>query len=141
MTTTDQAYWIDFQDVKDDRGRLTALEVHNHIPFEIKRLFYVHQVEPGVDRAGHAHRETDQVLTVVHGMLNVEILDGKTSREYPLTDPGKGLYVPRMIWIRLHDFSEGAVCLVAANTIYDRSKSIRTWKDFAEARGLAAKGN
>lgn len=128
--------WVDFQDVPDDRGRLTAIEGDVHVPFPIARIFYVHQVVPGVDRAGHAHRETDQVLTAVYGRLKVDVSDGVLVNTYDLEEPGRGLYVPRMAWIRLYDFRSGAVCLVLANTRYDRAKSIRTWKEYLAEKGL-----
>lgn len=127
--------WVSFQDVIDERGRLTAIEGNHHTPFAIERVFYVHQVTPGIDRGGHAHRDTDQVITVVHGSLKVGVSNGKSVRSFVLDHPGRGLYVPRMIWVRLYDFSAGGVCLVLASTKYDRSKSIRTWENFLEARG------
>jgi len=132
----DEVKWVDFQDVKDERGRLTAIEGNSHIPFEIKRIFYVHQVVPGIDRGGHAHIDTDQVITAVHGGLQVDISDGKSVRTYQMDDPGKGLYVPRMFWIRLYDFSPGGVCLVFANTLYNMKQSHRTWASYLDAREL-----
>ena len=133
----DHVRWINFQDVIDDRGRLTAIEENAHIPFPIKRVFYVHQVVPGVDRGGHAHRDTDQVVVGIHGSLKIDVSDGTTVKTYMLDNPGKGLFVPKMIWIRLYEFfSTDAVCLVLADTIYDRSKSIRTWKEYLEVREL-----
>lgn len=131
----DQVKWIDFQDVPDDRGRLTAIEAE-HIPFPIKRIFYVHQVVAGVDRGGHAHRDTDQVVAGIHGNLKMDVSDGITTKTFDLNHPGKGVFVPRMFWIRLYDFSSGAVCLVLASTKYDRSKSIRTWDDYLNTRKL-----
>ncbi len=128
--------WLDFQDVIDDRGRLTAVESNFHIPFAIARVFYVHQVSPGTDRGGHAHRDTDQVVVGVHGSLMTDVSDGLTTRTYSLDQSGRGLFVPRMIWIRLYNFSPDAVCLVLANTKYDQSKSIRTWEDYLRSREL-----
>ena len=132
----DQIVWVNFQDVIDDRGRLTAIEGNVHIPFSIERVFYVHQVVPGVDRAGHAHRDTDQVVAGIHGSLKMDVSDGTIMKTYTLDNPGKGLFVPRMVWIRLYKFSTDAICFVLANTKYDRSKSIRTWKEYLEVRGL-----
>lgn len=132
----DQVAWVNFQDVIDDRGRLTAIEENVHIPFSISRVFYVHQVVPGVNRGGHAHRDTDQVVVGLHGCLKVDVSDGAIVKTYVLDNPGKGLFVPKMIWIRLYEFSADGVCLVLADTIYDRSKSIRTWKEYLEVRGL-----
>ena len=120
--------WIDFADVVDDQGRLTAIESENHVPFRIARVFYVHQVPDGLERGGHAHAETDQAAVVVHGQMKIDLSDGTGSKTYQLDHPGRGLYIPRLIFTRLYDFSPGAVLLVLASTLYDRSKSIRTWK-------------
>ena len=132
----DQIVWVNFQDVIDDRGRLTAIEENVHIPFSIVRIFYVHQVVPGVNRGGHAHRDTDQVVVGIHGSLKIDVSDGMTVKSYVLDNPGKGLFIPRMLWIRLYKFSTNSICLVLANTVYDKSRSIRTWGKYLEACGL-----
>ena len=132
----DRVTWVNFQDVIDERGRLTAIEGNEQIPFSIARVFYVHQVVPGVDRGCHSHRDTDQVVIGIHGSLKIDVSDGTTVKTYVLDNPGKGLFVPKMLWIRLYEFRTDGICLVLADTKYDRSKSIRTWKDYLEARGL-----
>jgi len=133
----DKISWVSFQDVVDSRGRLTAIESNVHVPFDIKRVFYVHEVAPGIKRGGHAHLDTNQVLTGIHGSLTVDISDGKISRSYRLESPMKGLYVPSLLWVRLYEFSPGAVCLVFADTRYDQSKSIRDWKEYLDFNKLA----
>ena len=133
----DKIRWIEFQDVVDERGRLTAVEEINHIPFSIKRIFYVHQVKPGTDRGGHAHHDTDQVITAVHGSLKIDVSDGIATRTFVLDSPNKGVYVPRMFWIRLYDFRNNGVCLVIASTLYDMKKSCRTWDDYLAARKIS----
>ncbi len=127
---------LDFQDTIDDRGRLTAIEGNQHAPFSIERVFYVHQVKQGTARGGHAHKDTDQVLLAPNGVLKVDLCDGKRARTYLLDHPARGLYVPRMIWTRMYDFSLGAVLLVLASTKYDRGRSLRTWSDYLRALGL-----
>lgn len=129
-----QVRWIPFQDVKDDRGRLTAIEAGQHTPFPIERVFTVHQVVPGTGRGGHAHRDTDQVACAAYGSLKVDLSDGVNVVTYVLDDPGKGLLLPRMTWTRMYDFSEGAVFLVFASTHYDRNRSLRSWADYISAR-------
>jgi len=129
---------IVFADVGDDRGRLTAVEGNVHLPFQVARVFYVHQVKEGVPRGGHAHRDTDQVIAAATGELMLAVSDGLDWRRFDLNDPARGIYVPRMLWIDLLDFSQGAVCLVFASTVYDRSKSLRTWGDYLAARALPA---
>ena len=128
--------WLNFQDHSDSRGRLTAIEGEIDTPFCIRRVFYVHQVLENTDRGGHAHRDTDQVLSCIHGRMKVDASDGNQCRTYLLDNPAKGIYVPRMIYVRLYDFSPGAVLLVLANTVYDRERSLRSWNEYLEAKGL-----
>jgi len=132
-----EIHWINFHDNIDERGRLTAIEELTHIPFDMKRIFYVHQVTPGTDRGGHAHHDTDQVVTAVHGSLKIDVTDGSKTKTYNLDSPNKGVYVPRMFWIRLYDFQNNGVCLVIASTKYDMKKSYRTWDDYLTARNIA----
>ncbi|NOZ11116.1 MAG: WxcM-like domain-containing protein [Gammaproteobacteria bacterium] len=133
-----EIYWISFQDNIDDRGRLTAIEESTHIPFKIKRIFYVHNVKPDTDRGGHAHYDTDQVITAVGGALKVDVSDGKDTKTYILNSPDKGIFVPKMYWIRLYDFQDNGICLVFASTLYDIKKSYRTWEDYLSARNLSS---
>ncbi|TGN08018.1 sugar 3,4-ketoisomerase [Leptospira ilyithenensis] len=127
---------INFQDHKDDRGRLTSVEYGKNIPFEIKRTFLVHQVVSGGTRGRHAHTDTDQVLTVVHGSYDLFISNGSESRTFVVNDPSIGIYIPAMFWIRMSNFKDDAVCLVYASTIYDMKKSIRTWEEYLSALGM-----
>jgi hypothetical protein len=132
----DAVVWRALQDARDPRGRLTAIEGGLHAPFEIARVFYVHGVTPGEERAGHAHADTDQLAVAVHGSLEIEVADGLQQRRLELDDPARGLFLPRGVFVRLRRFSPGAVCLVLANTHYDRSKSLRSWHDYLAFRGL-----
>jgi len=136
-----EIHWINFQDIIDDRGRLTAIEEVNHIPFSIKRIFYVHQVRPNTDRGGHAHYDTDQVVTAINGSFKVDITDGENTKTYILDSPSEGIYVPRMFWIRLYDFQDNGICLVFASTIYDMKKTCRTWSEYLSARNLPKNGD
>jgi dTDP-4-dehydrorhamnose 3,5-epimerase-like enzyme len=127
---------LSFQSVLDQRGRLTAIEGGIQIPFQIARVFFVHEVTAQTDRGGHAHRDTDQVLTCVHGSMRVDASDGCQVETFVLDSATTGIYVPRMIYVRLYDFSPDAVLLVLANTVYDRARSVRSWGEYLEAVGL-----
>lgn len=129
--------WINLRSVCDDRGCLTAIEGGKMIPFEVKRVFYMHNVVQGADRGGHAHRDTDQFAVAVHGSLKIIISDGLDSCTVILDNPGWGITLPRLTWTSLVDFSDGAVCMVLASTHYDRSKSIRTWSEYLAVRGVS----
>lgn len=119
---------IEFPSIFDNRGALTAIENGKDIPFSLKRIFYMHHVV--AERGGHAHRETDQVVVAISGSFKLELSDGLTQKTYEMNDASKGLYVPRMIFIKIQDISPDAVCLVLASTHYDIKKSIRSWDEY-----------
>ena len=125
--------WIELPHAVDERGVLTAIEAPNDIPFEIKRIFYMHGTPAGIERGGHAHRDTRQVVIAASGRFRMDLSDGRETRAFELADANKGLYMPPMIWVRLYDFSDGAVALVLADTHYDRGRSLRTWDAFVRA--------
>jgi len=124
----DEIRWIDLPAVTDDRGTLTAVEATVDIPFYIRRIFYMHHIS--ADRGGHAHRDTDQVIIGISGRHVIEVKDARRSLRFVLDDPDKGLYLPRMTFTSLMEFSPGAVSLVLASTHYDRSRSIRTFEEY-----------
>ena len=124
---------IDIPTVVDERGALTVLELDSGVPFPVLRVFFVHDVTPGVDRGGHAHLETDQVVMASSGSLSVVVRDGRDSRSWLLSGLKQALYIPRGLWIDLKDFSRGAVCTVLASNVYDPSTSLRTWKAYTQA--------
>ena len=120
--------WIDFPRSTDERGVLTAIESGSDAPFDIKRVFFLHGIR--ADRGGHAHRSTQQLLVPISGAFTVALSTGCESTTYHMTDPNRGLYVPPMTWLRLYDFTPGAVCLVLTDTYYRESAYVRNWDDF-----------
>ena len=129
----DDLRWIDLPSIRDDRGVLTAIESGRDIPFDIRRIFYMHQVS--ADRGGHAHRDTDQVIVAVAGRFRLELSDGRRAVTHTMDDPTRGLYTPRMLFIRLFELSRDAVCLVLASSHYDIGRSIRSWDEYLEVIG------
>ncbi len=124
----DQVKLVSLPSVEDSRGFLTAIEGTKDIPFEIKRIFYMHHIK--ADRGGHAHRDTDQVVISVYGSFTIELFNGKDYKRLEMDDPTKGLYIPRMIFIKMFNFTPGSVCLVIANSFYDMSRSFRSKEDY-----------
>ena len=114
----------------DNRGILTSIESGISIPFEIKRIFYMHHITE--DRGGHAHIDTDQVIIAISGSMKVKVFDGESEKVYILDDCQEGLYTPRLTYCDLYDFSPDAVCLVLANSHYDMSKSLRNKVDYLQ---------
>ena len=82
------------------------------------------------DRGGHAHRDTDQVVIAISGSFTVELFDGKDYMCFDMNDSTQGLYIPRMIFISMYNFSAGSVCLVIANSFYDMSRSFRSKDEY-----------
>lgn len=119
---------IEFKSIADKRGILTAIEGEQDIPFEIKRVFYMHHVV--ADRGGHAHIDTDQVLIPLHGSLRVVLFNGKEKNEYIMDDCTKGLYIPRLYFTDMYDFAPDTVCLLLSSTHYDIGKSLRSMEEY-----------
>jgi len=124
----DQVKIIDIPSHEDSRGILSSIEQNENVPFDIKRVFYVHHIKG--KRGEHAPIDTDEVLISISGSFNVRVFDKTSSKVYLLNDPTKGLYIPRLIFLEMYDFSENAVCMVLANTKYDANKYLRTMDDF-----------
>lgn len=133
MESLNAVKWIELPSNVDTRGVLTSIEGGIDIPFTIKRVFYMHHIIS--ERGGHAHRDTDQVVIAIAGSFKMDLSDGVTKKAFQLDDPKHGLYIPRMIFIHIYDFSPGAVCCVLANTHYDIKKSIRSWEEYKKAIG------
>jgi dTDP-4-dehydrorhamnose 3,5-epimerase-like enzyme len=131
MNVLDSVHWVDLQPHADARGVLTAVEGAETIPFAIARVFYLTGVV--ADRAGHAHRDTQQFVIGLAGRFDVEVSDGRQTRVYPVRGSDRGLYLPPMVFVRLKAFSSDAVMLVLASTHYDPTRSIRSWEDFLRA--------
>ncbi|MEY4641860.1 MAG: hypothetical protein RLZZ227_1854 [Pseudomonadota bacterium] len=127
----DAVRWIDLPAVADSRGTLTAVEAMVDIPFDIRRVFYLHHVV--ADRGGHAHLDTDQVVIGISGRHVIEVRGAARRLRFVLDDPNRGLYLPRMTFTSLLEFSAGAVALVLASTHYDRGRSLRTFEDYLAA--------
>jgi hypothetical protein len=110
---------IDLPKIADPRGNLTFLEGGRHIPFDIKRLFYLYDVPGGETRAGHALKSCEQFLIAMSGSFDVVIDDGVEKTRYQLNRSYHGLYIPALIWREIDNFSSGSVCAVLASERYD----------------------
>jgi dTDP-4-dehydrorhamnose 3,5-epimerase-like enzyme len=122
--------------IHDPRGDLTFVEGGNHVPFDIRRVYYLYNVPVDSKRGGHAHRDLEQVVFALSGSFRMKIDDGHTQSEHWLRDPRKGLYISRLIWREMDAFSQGAVCMVLASQPYDEADYFREYNDFlAAAKG------
>lgn len=117
--------------VEEDRGSLCYAEEGTHLPFLVKRIYYIYNVPTESERGAHAHRNLEQVLIAVNGSFDIEIDDGYRKETIHLNEPSVGLYIGKMHWRRLFNFSESAICLVLASLIYEEKDYIRNYYDFA----------
>lgn len=124
---------IELPKVEDNRGNLTFIENSRHIPFDIKRVYYLYDVPGGESRGGHAHKQLMQLLIAASGSFDVILDDGGTRRKYSLNRSYYGLFVPTMTWRELENFSSGSVCLVLASEYYDPMDYYYTYEEFMEA--------
>lgn len=128
---------IDLPRIKDKRGNLTFIEQNRHIPFDIKRVYYLYDVPGGESRGGHAHRKLEQFIIAASGSFDVIVHDGLKQQRFYLNRSYYGLYIPTMTWRELDNFSSGSVSLVLASEPYDESDYIRDFDEFlALKRGL-----
>ncbi len=124
---------IDLPKVADPRGNLTYLEGGRHIPFSIKRVFYLYDVPGGEMRAGHALKTCYQFIIAASGSFDVTLYDGEQKQRYHLTRSYKGLLIPPLIWREIDDFSSGSVCLVLASEYFSEEDYYREYADFLKA--------
>lgn len=119
--------------ITDPRGNLTFIESERHLPFSIRRVFYLYDVPTEESRGAHAHRTLQQFIVCLSGSFDVQIDDGNSQATIHLNRPWKGLYVPPMIWAAEVNFDPGTVCLVLASDPYSEADYIRDHIDFLAA--------
>lgn len=130
-----QPHLIEFRHILDHRGALTPIEAGKDVPFDIRRVYFIYDVSHGAVRAGHSHKELQQVLIAISGSFKVHLDDGRTRQTFLLNRPNIGLYVPRMVWRDIDEFSGGAVCLSLASQHYEESDYYRDYDTFLRAVG------
>ncbi|MEZ8302222.1 FdtA/QdtA family cupin domain-containing protein [Vibrio splendidus] len=123
-------HWIDFPKIGDDRGNLVALEGNKNIPFSIKRVYYLFDLQSDIPRGFHAHKELIQVAVCVNGRCDILMDDGKSKEIVTLDSPDKGLLIGAMQWHEMQNFSDDCVLLVLASDVYDEADYIRSYEQF-----------
>lgn len=124
---------IQLPKITDHRGNLTFIEGMRHIPFDIKRVYYLYDVPGGAARAAHGHRNLSQLMVSMSGSFDVTVDDGRGKKVFRLNRSYYGLFIPPMIWRDLDNFSSGAVCMVLASDVYDESDYFRDYEAFLKA--------
>ncbi len=127
---------VDLPKIADPRGNLTFVEGGKHIPFDIRRVYYLYDVPGGAERGGHSHKALHELIIAMSGSFDVVLDDGVDKKRIHLNRSYIGLYVCPMIWRELDNFSSGSVCMVLASNLYDESDYYRDYGDYLVARGL-----
>jgi len=124
---------LELPKILDKRGNLTFIEGARHVPFEIKRIFYLYDVPGGESRAGHALKQCHQFIIAASGSFDVILDDGFRKERHHLNRSYYGVYVPPLTWREIDNFSSGSVCLVLASAFYDEKDYYREYADFLMA--------
>ena len=114
----------------DRRGNLSVVEQYRQIPFKIERAFWVYDVPGGETRGGHAYRESEEFIIALSGSFDVIIDDGKEKRTFSLNRSYYGLYVPRLMWREMVNFSTNSLALILSSTPYDADDYIRDYEEY-----------
>ena len=128
---------VDLPRITDPRGNLTFIEGGAQVPFDVARVYYLYDVPGGESRGGHAHRELEQLIVAAAGSFDVLVDDGTDTARFHLNRSYYGLYLPRLTWRELGNFSTGSVCLVLASQRYEEDDYYRDYADFVAARVAA----
>ena len=125
---------IDLPKFLDIRGNLSFVEQNKHIPFEIKRTYWIYDVPGGEARGGHAYKETDECIISLSGSFDVVIDDGKEKKTITLNRPYYGLYISKGVWREINNFSTNSVALEFASTVYNEDDYIRDYNEYLKLK-------
>lgn len=123
---------INLPKIEDERGNLTFIEEENHIPFKIKRVYWIYDVPGGQKRGGHAFKEQQEFIVALSGSFDVVIDDGKQKQTFPLNRSYYGLYIPNGLWREMNNFSTNSLALVLSSTEFSEEDYIRDYKNYLQ---------
>jgi len=126
---------IDLPKIRDSRGNLTFVEGGRHIPFDIRRAFWIYDVPGGEMRGRHAYRRNREIIIAVSGSFDVEVDNGNGATRYQLNRSYCGLYLPPLHWRSILNFSTNSLCLILASEKYDVTDYVRDYEEFCRIRG------
>ncbi|MBP5560288.1 MAG: WxcM-like domain-containing protein [Muribaculaceae bacterium] len=121
---------IELPKVCDPRGNLSFIESEGHVPFKVKRVYWIYDVPGGMCRYGHAFREQDEFIVALSGSFDVVLHDGEKATRHHMSRSYYGLYVPRMTWREIDNFSTNSVVMVLSSTNYEPSDYIEDFDQF-----------
>ena len=119
----------------DARGNLSFAEQNNHIPFEIKRTYWIYDVPGGEERGGHAYRHNEEFIVALSGAFDVTVDDGQQKKTFTLNRSYYGLYIPKGLWRTMENFSTNSFALEFGSTHYQQEDYIREYNEFIKLKG------
>ncbi len=126
---------ISLPKILDPRGNLSFIEEDTHLPFKIRRVYWIYDVPGGEHRGGHAFRETDEIIVALSGSFDVVLHDGEKEHRFSLNRSYYGVLIPKMIWRMLENFSTNSLALIIASTDFSEKDYIRDFNDFKNLAG------
>lgn len=123
---------INLPKILDERGNLSFIESSKHVPFEIKRTYWIYDVPGGEQRGCHAFKETQELIIALSGSFDVVLHDGKQEHRYSLNRSYVGVYIPKLVWRSIENFSTNSLALIMASTEYNETDYIRDFNTFKE---------
>ena len=134
MSTINDVRIIKLPKFLDERGNLSFVEQNNHIPFEIKRTYWIYDVPGGEDRGGHAFRENQEFVVALSGAFDVVVDDGQEKKSFCLNRSYYGLYIPKGLWRTMENFSTNSLALEFGSQHYDENDYIRVYGYFLKQK-------
>lgn len=134
MTTVQDVRIIELPKFLDARGNLSFVEQNNHIPFELKRTYWIYDVPGGEDRGGHAFRENQEVVIALSGAFDVVVDDGEQKKVFSLNRSYYGLYIPQGLWRTMENFSTNSFALEFGSVVYSAEDYIRDYGEFLKLK-------
>ena len=126
--------YIDLQTFTDERGNLTVVE--KVLPFEIKRVFWIYDVPGGEIRGSHAFKEQQEIIVAISGSFDVVLHDGEKEVKFSLNRSYYGLYIPKMVWRRMENFSTNSLALIVSDKKYEEKDYLRNFEKFKSLKNV-----
>ena len=123
---------INLPKIEDERGNLTFIEEEKHIPFKIKRVYWIYDVPGGQKRGGHAFKEQQEFIVALSGSFDVVVDNGTEQQTFSLNRSYYGLYIPNGLWREMNNFSTNSLALVLSSTEFSEEDYIRDYKNYLQ---------
>jgi dTDP-4-dehydrorhamnose 3,5-epimerase-like enzyme len=133
--TLDNVQIIQLPKILDERGNLSFFENNVQIPFSIERIYWIYDVPGGEQRGGHAYKSLQEFIGALSGSFDVVLKDGKQQKTFTLNRSYMGIYIPKMIWRQMENFSTNALALIVADGPYQQMDYIRDYSHYQSLQG------